>query len=48
MIRLRRALAAVSPFVWLGLAIAASLPLYLRYFGWALGHCGAVTFMPVS
>ena len=37
----------VSPFVWLALALAVAAPFYLRYFAWALGACGVVTFAPV-
>lgn len=36
----------VSPFVWLALALALAMPYYLRYFAWALGACGVVTFAP--
>ena len=36
----------VSPFAWLGIGLALIMPIYLRYFAWALGGCGATTFMP--
>jgi hypothetical protein len=38
----------VSPYAWLALAVAALIPWWLRYFAWALGQCGVVTFMPRS
>jgi hypothetical protein len=37
----------VSPFAWLGIALALVAPIYLRYFVWALGACGAATFTPI-
>lgn len=43
MARLRR----VSPFVWLAVFAALAAPLYLRYFAWAMGACGVVTFTPI-
>jgi hypothetical protein len=41
-----RLVGAVSPFVWLAVALALVAPWWLRYAGWAMGHCGVVTFLP--
>ena len=45
--RARRLLLRVSPFVWLGLAIALVLPWYIRYSAWGMGTCGVATFAPI-
>lgn len=48
MARFARMVQRVSPFVWLAVGLALAAPFYLRYFAWALGQCGGVTFMPRS
>ena len=46
-VSLVRLVGRVSPFVWLAVALALAMPFYLRYFAWALGACGLVTFAPM-
>lgn len=37
----------VPPIVWFALVSALVMPLYLRYFAWAMGSCGMALWTPI-